>query len=152
MCIRDRIYVDFESAIYKIDTCASDPEKLFTIETHLYKPYRFTTYLISRVNDEVHKPECYRVESEEDLEKVPEKLFKELSGISKFIAHKFNYENQILIKLMEETEVSFSNADVCHICEKEFKYDEPDENKNRALYYSDSPNDDINKYKKVRDH
>ena len=82
------IYMDFESALYKIDTCTSDPDKEYTIKTHLHKPYGLTIYLVPRVNYEVYKPLCYRAESEEDLEKVPEKLLKELPGISKFIAHK----------------------------------------------------------------
>ena len=42
MCIRDSpyvIYMDFESALYKLDRCAANPDKVFTINTHLHKPF-----------------------------------------------------------------------------------------------------------------
>lgn len=39
------IYMGFESSLYKIDTCASDPNKGFTIKTHQHKSYGFSIYL-----------------------------------------------------------------------------------------------------------
>ena len=48
---------------------------------HVHKPYGFTIYLVSRINNEYFKPICYRANSEEELEKVPERLFKGLSKV-----------------------------------------------------------------------
>lgn len=39
---------------------------------------------------------------EEDLEKVPDKLFSELNKISKFIAQRFNSYNQTPMRLTEK--------------------------------------------------
>ena len=33
------IYMDFESTLYKLDTCACNPDKTFTIKTLVHKPY-----------------------------------------------------------------------------------------------------------------
>ena len=41
--------MDSVNALDKIDTCASDHKKGFTINTHLHKPYEFTVFLILRV-------------------------------------------------------------------------------------------------------
>lgn len=67
----------------------------FTVKTHLHRPYVFTVYLVSRVSDKVLKPICSKTNSEEDLEKVPEWLFTELSKVSNFITQKFNSRDQI---------------------------------------------------------
>lgn len=149
----------FKSALYKIDTSKPDPKKSFTTKKliYLHRPYGFTIYLVSRISNEHFEPIYYRAKTEDELENVLEKLFSKLEKISKFIAHKYNSKNQIPMNLTEEKELNFKNAEICHICERELKYDIEDDISNEGdeadigEFYD--PDVIINeRYKKVRDH
>lgn len=65
-----KIYLDFESSLYKILTSKANPIKKFNTKTHLHKPCGFTVYLVCLVGNKIFRLLYCRAETEEDLGKV----------------------------------------------------------------------------------
>lgn len=86
----------------------------------MHKQYWFTIYLVPREADIIFKAVYDRAEAEEDLEKVPLKLFSELEINSKFMPQKCNSKSQVPMRLTEEEKLKkeSQSAETCHICEK----------------------------------
>src|SRR5436190_22049564 len=63
----------------------------------------------------MYKPICYRAKTEEELTKVPEKLFEYLDMIAKYISKKYIKPKPIIIT--KDEDIEFRKSDICHICE-----------------------------------
>ena len=106
----------------KIDICKNDPKKSYTHKIQKHIPYGFTIYLVSRITNKMYKPICYRAKTEDELENVPNELFKYLDKISKYISKKYNQTKPMIITKDQEKE--YRKATICHICDKgDFKND-----------------------------
>ena len=109
------IYADFESLLYKVEGCESDPNKSSTTPIQKHLPSGFGYKLIC-VNEKYSKPTVvYR-----GKDAVP-KFLQALKKEEKYINHLLNKVEPM--KLSVEDELSFQRATICHICEKELGQD-----------------------------
>lgn len=106
------IYIDFECLLVPYE---ETPGKSKIVKTKKHVPYGFTTYLVSRVNDEYFTPTTYRASCETELENVPMKLVENLVQLMNIIKGK--YENSKPLYLTVEEQIRYGKTNTCHICE-----------------------------------
>ena len=124
------IYVHLECLLLKMHSCQNNPEKSYTERKAKHKPSCYSWSLICSFDATKNKHDFYR---ERDC---IEKFCKDLKELAMKI---INYEEKELIPLTDKENMSYKEQEVCHICKKEFSYDENEENK-------------FELYQKVRDH
>ncbi|GFT43648.1 uncharacterized protein NPIL_360211 [Nephila pilipes] len=104
------IYADFESLIVKINSCAPDPARSYTvpIADHILCGYAYT--VIGPDGNFKKPPVVYR--GENAVDHFLENLIKEEEEILNIL------KNVKPMLFSDENKLDFKNATICHICEK----------------------------------
>ena len=102
------IYADFECFSTKIDSCTPDPSQSFTQKLTHHIPSGFA-YKIVGLDEE---PVVYRGDN------VADTFIEHMMEVEEFLKDRLKTENALALEMMEEDEMTFKQASICHICSK----------------------------------
>ncbi|XP_060527092.1 uncharacterized protein LOC132702478 isoform X2 [Cylas formicarius] len=109
------VYADFETVMTPLQVEGEpNPDKSFTVKTHIHEPYSFAYYVKCDFDDSQSTFKQYRGRG-------AHKIFIEwLESDCKALYNKFMKTSVPMTTLSFEQETGFRNAVACHICEKPF--------------------------------
>ncbi|PFX17748.1 Retrovirus-related Pol polyprotein from transposon 17.6 [Stylophora pistillata] len=109
------IYADFEAITEKVQGCQQTDVKSFTEAYQKHTDCGYGYKVVCTYDDKYTKPiQIYR--GEKAVYKFMEHMLEEVRYCKKIIKSKFNKP----LKMTEEDEKQFQNADTCHICEQKY--------------------------------
>ena len=106
------VYADFECFTKPMNTCSPNPKESYNYNYQKHEPSGFCFYVKGIVDKKI-KPIIYTKKSEdEDVAKV---FVETLTEITKGIYNDF-YKRPKPLRLTNEEQTSFEEANICHIC------------------------------------
>ena len=124
------IYADFECLLIKKQSCQNNPEESYTKRKAIHDACGYSIDLVSPFDSKQDKHSYYRGR---DCSK------KFCEDLEKHIIKIINFKEKDMIPLIYEEIFYCEKQKLCHICKKEFYYDENEKTK-------------LKLYRKVRDH
>ena len=113
------VYADFECFTKPINTCNPNPTDSYTLDYQKHEPSGFCLY-IKGIVPNIFKPIIYTKQKGSD--NIAEIFVKKLEMITNKIYNDF-YRHPKPLRLTKEEQASFTEAETCHICNKELKDD-----------------------------
>ena len=113
------VYADFECFTKSIETCNPNPNESYTQDYQKHEPSGFCFYIKGIVSN-IFKPICFTKQKKSD--NVAEIFVSKLAKVTQKLYDDF-YRHPRPLKLTEEEQKSFKEAQICHICNKDLKDD-----------------------------
>ena len=118
------IYADFESITEKINNCQPSDKKSYTEKYQKHTACSFGYKVVCHCDEKYSKDEViYR--GDDAISKFIQSRFEELNNCQKIMRKNFNKA----LKMTNRDEKAFKKATHCHICERKYKPDDDDPNK-----------------------
>ena len=113
------VYADFECFTQPINNCSPNPEDSYTLDYQKHEPSGFCLF-IKGIVPNIFKPIIYT--KQKDTDNIAEIFVKKLAIITNKIYNDF-YRHPKPLRLTKQEQLSFTEAETCHICSKELKED-----------------------------
>ena len=109
------VYADFECFTKPMNTCSPNPKESYNYNYQKHEPSGFCFY-IKGIVDTKFKPIIYtKTKDSDDISKI---FVDKLSKVTNKIYNDF-YRHPLPLRLTHDEQISFNEAETCHICKKE---------------------------------